>query len=147
MKKGFTLVELLAVIIILSIIALITTPVIVEIINNADKKSLEITCKEIYKSYEQYEISEDIGKSDYCSVFEFFEKRETTEIIDGVKYVPISKLEIKGEIPKDGTFKICNDSKQLIIDNGKYTCIKDNDSIKIIDGTIRPNNLYDPIIK
>ena len=40
-KKGFTLVELLAVIVILAIIALIATPLILNVIDNAKKGAAE----------------------------------------------------------------------------------------------------------
>lgn len=41
MKKGFTLIELLVVIAILGMIALITTPIIINIINDSKDKALE----------------------------------------------------------------------------------------------------------
>ena len=40
MKKGFTLIELLAVIVILGIIAVITTPLIMGVIENARKSAV-----------------------------------------------------------------------------------------------------------
>ena len=39
MKKGFTLIELLAVIVILAVIALIATPIIINIINDAERNA------------------------------------------------------------------------------------------------------------
>ena len=41
MKKGFTLIELLAVIVILAIIALISTPMILGVVESAKKSSKE----------------------------------------------------------------------------------------------------------
>ena|SRR5574344_105873 len=41
MKKGFTLIELLAVIVILAIIALIASPIVIGLIENANKESAE----------------------------------------------------------------------------------------------------------
>ena len=41
MKKGFTLIELLAVIVILAIIALIATPIVLNIVENAQRGSDE----------------------------------------------------------------------------------------------------------
>ena len=78
MRRGFTLMELLAVIVVLSVTALIVTPIIYGVIEDADKKSFEITCDEIYKSYDQYQINEETGKEELCSVFEFIkiEKRQ-----------------------------------------------------------------------
>ncbi len=54
-KKGFTLVELLAVIVILAIIALIATPIIMNVVNNARleaaKRSVEGYAKALESSY------------------------------------------------------------------------------------------------
>ena len=145
MNKGFTLVELLTVIAVIAILSLITTPVVTSIIESADKNSFEITCNEIYNSYSQYEIVEDnTGIS--CNIFDFESSRNNIEIVDTIKYVPISKLNLEGEIPKSGMYRICNDYRKLIIDNGKFTCIKDNNGMKIIDGTIKDNGKDAPII-
>ena len=145
MNKGFTLVELLTVIAVIAILSLITTPVVTSIIESADKNSFEITCNEIYSSYSQYEILEDnTGIS--CNIFDFESNRNNIEIVDTIKYVPISKLNLEGQIPKSGMYRICNDYRKLIIDNGKFTCIKDNNGMKIIDGTIKDNGKDAPII-
>lgn len=39
-KRGFTLVELLAVIVIVSVVAVITVPVILNVINNSKKEAI-----------------------------------------------------------------------------------------------------------
>ena len=49
MKKGFTLVELLAVIAILAVLAIITLPNVISIFNDAKKSSFENEVKTIYK--------------------------------------------------------------------------------------------------
>ena len=71
MKKGFTLIELLAVLVVLSVISLIATPVVIGVIESSQKNSFKITCNEIYNAYDQYDISEDVGKNNICNIFDF----------------------------------------------------------------------------
>ena len=147
-KKGFTLVELLAVIVILAVISLIAVPMILGVVEEARRSAFQITCNEIYESYEQYEINEEIlGNTSICSVFDFGNNREETEIIDGIKYEPIDKLSLKGELPKSGTYKICNEKRELVIDNGNYTCIKDETRSEILSGNIADNDITNPILR
>jgi prepilin-type N-terminal cleavage/methylation domain-containing protein len=70
-KKGFTLVELMAIIVILSIIVLITTPIIMNVISDSHKKTFETSVEGIYRAIhadytqkgytnsQSYEIDED----------------------------------------------------------------------------------------
>ena len=146
--KGFTLVELLAVIVILAVISLIAVPMILGVVEEARRSAFQITCNEIYESYEQYEINEEIlGDTNICSTFDFGNNREETEIIDGIKYEPIDKLSLKGELPKSGTYKICNEKRELVIDNGNYTCIKDETRNQILNGNIADNDITNPILR
>ena len=150
MKKGFTLIELLAVIVILSVIALITTPIILGIIDSSNKKAYKITCNEIYNSFDMYNIYDIIGDSDEditCSIFDFKSDRKEIEIIDNIRYIPVSKLNIEGDIPKSGRYRICNNEGVLIIDNGDYTCIRDKNKIEIISGNVIDNDITAPVIK
>ena len=57
-KKGFTLVELLAVIVILGIILAIAVPTVTGIINNQRESAFEATARMIYRGI-QYEMLED----------------------------------------------------------------------------------------
>ena len=147
MRRGFTLMELLAVIVVLSVTALIATPIIYSILEDADRKSFELSCEEVYKSYDQYQIVEESGKEDFCNIFDFANDIEDTKIEDNIRYEPINKLNIKGEIPTKGIYKICNNERRLVIDNGKYTCVRDKNGLKILDGTIEENDTTAPIIE
>ena len=63
MKKGFTLVELLAVIAILAILIIIALPNILEMFNNAKRDSFVTEARSIYKSAQQNYIVD--GGSEY----------------------------------------------------------------------------------
>jgi bacterial surface protein 26-residue repeat/prepilin-type N-terminal cleavage/methylation domain len=64
-KEGFTLVELLAVIVILAVIMLIAVPIIINTIENSKKKSFENSVYQVMKTFKLDMIneSENIGKS------------------------------------------------------------------------------------
>ena len=49
LKKGFTLVELLAVIVILAVIALITTPIIIDSLNTSKKEAFKDSVNSLIK--------------------------------------------------------------------------------------------------
>ena len=65
MNKGFTLVELLAVIILLSVIALITTISTSSTINKSKTKLTEIQIQKIEKAAEVYYLNEAINENNY----------------------------------------------------------------------------------
>lgn len=56
-KKGFTLVELLTVIILLSLIALVTTPVVIGVINSSKKNLYEQQVRIVEKAAESWGIA------------------------------------------------------------------------------------------
>ena len=65
MKKGFTLVELLAVIVILGVLTLITFPIIDGTIKNSKEKALASTIKSIEDAAYNYSTKNDIGYQTY----------------------------------------------------------------------------------
>ena len=89
-RKGFTLVELLAVIVILSVIALITTPMILNIIEETRKKASIESVNGILDAAEKYEIT-SILEGEETRRFEFPED---------------TKLQYKGTKPESGTLII-----------------------------------------
>ncbi len=147
-KQGFTLIELLAVIVILSVISLIATPMILGVIEDSRKSSFKITCNEIYDSYEQYEVNEELqGNKAENVTFEFGSNRTEREELDGIIYEPISKLNLKGELPKMGTYKILKNTRELVVSNNQYTCIRDGKRNEVLEGSIADNDITNPILK
>ena len=71
MKKGFTLIELMGVIIILGVLALITYPVIDKSIKQSKEKSLDRTIESIIEASYNYSIKNDLGYNSNYKKLEF----------------------------------------------------------------------------
>ena len=94
-NKGFTLVELLAVIVILALIALIATPIILNVINDAKKQAAKDSAYGYMDAVEKYIVSSELeGKS----------------IKDGTYSVEElnKKISVKGSTPDNGNIEIKN---------------------------------------
>ena len=61
MRKGFTLVELLAVIAIISMVAVITTPIIINVIENSRRQAAEASAKGYARAVEQALLNVELG--------------------------------------------------------------------------------------
>ena len=92
-NKGFTLVELLAVIVILALIALIATPIILNVINDAKKQAAKDSAYGYMDAVEKYIVSSEL---------------EDESIQDGIYSVEDlnKKISVKGSTPDNGTIKI-----------------------------------------
>ena len=81
MKNGFTIIELLAVIVILSILALIAVPTVISIINNssnkANERSVDVFGKAVKNSVLLYEVNNGVN------VVGSFESVDKTKITNG----------------------------------------------------------------
>ena len=95
-KNGFSLIELLAVIVILSFIVLITTPIIVNIISNTQKNSFKTSAHGILNAAELFYTKKLMGESVPRVEFIYNDDGETA---DPNVY---GNLEYKGEKPKFG---------------------------------------------
>ena len=109
-RKEFTLIELLAVIIVLAIIALIATPIIFNVIENAKIKSLENSCYGVI----------DAVRTKYAEGL-----LNLNKITNG----NVNELTISGEKPIDGTWTIDNskdsEQREIKIDNVRFSSMKD----------------------
>ena len=96
-KKGFTLIELLAIIVILAIIAVITVPIILNIIDNAEKGSIEDSALGYKDALQKYYATKSVQNPEQ-------------ELPSG--YMEISELPsdftVSGENPSDGWVKLKN---------------------------------------
>ena len=121
MKKGFTVIELLAIIIILSIIALITVPVVANVIKNSQKKA---AIDQAYIYIDAVESNTGLGSLDSTSGY--LELEDTCyNVVSGGLQKPgseeVLKLKIKGTPPSDGI--ICiekNKVRRAIISTNGY---------------------------
>ena len=124
-NKGFTLVELLAVIVILALIALIATPIILNVINDAKKQAAKDSAYGYMDAVEKYIVSSEL---------------EDKSIQDGTYRVEElnKKISVKGSTPDNGTIKI--ESKTVksydigidgyVVSNGKVDKVSTTKSFK-----------------
>jgi len=69
MKKGFTLVELLAVIVILAIVCFITIPLVLNIVDNVNKESAKFGMESIEKAAKLYYNNEQLNDNISSTIF------------------------------------------------------------------------------
>ena len=127
-NRGFTLVELLAVIVILALIALIATPIILNVINDAKKQAAKDSAYGYMDAVEKYIVSSEL---------------EDKSIQDGRYSVEElnKKISVKGSTPDNGNIEIKNSSVKsydigidgYVVSNGKVD--KVSTTKKIENGT------------
>lgn len=122
-NKGFTLIELVGVIVILGVIALIVVPIVFNVIENSNRKSAESTLKNVYEAAKLYHSNKEIVDSSKTIIFEC----ENGKCISGEE-----ELKVNGTIPEFGRIRIDADgtvSLSSIFING-YSCSNENNSFK-----------------
>ena len=96
-NKGFTLVELLAVIVILALIALIATPIILNVINDAKKQAAKDSAYGYMDAVEKYIVSSEL--EDKSIKDGTYSVEELNKKIDEIKYESakekLGKLDMK----------------------------------------------------
>ena len=116
MKKGFTLIELLAVIVILAIIALIAVPIVVNIINDSKKESLQrsidLYVDHAQKAITKYQMTHPDFNPKECTI----EDKKLT--CDGTEI----EVEMKGQTPQSGTITIVDNKLyyDVVLEGKKY---------------------------
>ena len=93
-NKGFTLVELLAVIVILALIALIATPIILNVINDAKKQAAKDSAYGYMDAVEKYIVSSELEDKSI---------KDGTYTVEDLNSMGVS---VKGNIPDNGIIKI-----------------------------------------
>ena len=96
-NKGFTLVELLAVIVILALIALIATPIILNVINDAKKQAAKDSAYGYMDAVEKYIVSSELEDKSI---------QEGTYRVEELN----KKISVKGSTPDNGNIEIKNSS-------------------------------------
>ena len=110
-EKGFTLIELLAVIVILAIIALIAVPVILNIIDKANKSAFKDTAYGVISAGELYFAEQQLELNGMASNKTFT--------------LPSSELDIKGTVPTGTILRVNTEGKTaLAMSNGRHCITK-----------------------
>ena len=111
-KQGFTLVELLAVIVIIAVVALITIPMILNVIEEARKNSYKESARGYVDAIEKRIVKEQIKNTntDYTGMYSIREEKitktsETATLIPILDTISLT-LKIKGTLPDRGNVVI-----------------------------------------
>lgn len=122
MKKGFTLVELLGVITILAILALITVPIVIPLINQSRQNALIDSGYIIVNAAKNYQMT----------------LQETSEPLAYKVVYPnginSDKLDVKGDLPDAGEVEIDESGKVTLAiwkDNAKACAVKSAEAKEI----------------
>ena len=127
-NKGFTLVELLAVIVVLAIISIITIPMIGNVIEESKKKALEQSVNGLVEAARYYSIEND-------GTYEFlFDENKKGETINGKKLSYNGSINAEGKLylDQDGNISIC-------VYNDKYYAYKNYNSGIVIGNRSEDN--------
>ena len=130
-KKGFTLEELIAVVVVLGIIILIAIPGINMKLFNSKREAFKATCDKIYAMDEKFDLYQELaGIEKDCVIFDFDNKTiidvETNEVYENLE---ASGIEVDDDIT--GKFRICK-TKKLNISNDKFTCVYDKNNERVL---------------
>ena len=129
-RRAFTLIALLAVIVILAIIALIAVPIVINIINDSKKESINRSI-ELYIDHVQKMIAKEQMQNPTFNPSECEIKPEG-KLLCGTKEI---QIEMKGQMPKSGKIKF---SKGMVVEginlelDNLYYQVKDD---KVSEGT------------
>lgn len=136
-KDGFTLVELLAVVVILAVVALIATPIILNVINDAKKSSIKQSAIGYVDAVEKTILEKKTNTDvDYDGKYTI-KKDQITKETETASLLPILDLiqlniNVKGVLPNNGNLEI----KKTNVVSGKfyydnYLVTLSNDKYKI----------------
>ena len=144
MKKGFTVMELLAVIVVIAVLTLIAVPELVKVISSSKDSSKLETVKNYIKALEEKVVAEQFDKASLkngCYIVEdgIITRKGNFADPDDAKVIP----DAHGDMPEEGWVIMTDDSVskgQFMVDgviikyNGKDASIdKNNDSIVLDD--------------
>ncbi len=127
MKKGFTLVELLAVIAILAILIIIALPNVLEMFNNAKKDSFITEARSVYKTAQQRYVTDGGTATCYSN---------DNSYCDDLEMSGRSNLYYYLEFSPDGKiyyFEVYDDNYDIYYDEDEELNIEDI-NVDLIDG-------------
>lgn len=129
-NKGFTLVELLAVIVIISIISIIVIPIVTTKIEESRKNTYYDSAHGIKRALENYYISYDLSNTGFTGYDCIFPNQ-------------CDEISFKGKIPDTGRISLDKDGNvEGYISFGEYSYHITNDEVLVFDGNLLPGTEY-----
>lgn len=148
-KRGFTLVELLAIILILAIIALITVPMIVTLIRNARKSVFKSNAEQVLSASKMY-YSKNITDDGVIIEIRENQVNKLQYMNDTTNSEALPGFHIKGKLPQKGKITITDDGKIAFdLYNGDFCAYKTEEAntIYILEGDNCDKNVKIPKIE
>ncbi len=130
MKRGFTVIELLAVIVILGIITLMSVPIIINIIEDSKKGAFKASVQNLFSAYETYDLK---------NIFEM-EENEKISIVD----LPLTN---KGNFISGKVYREKNVIKVEDVNNGFYCASGTLENLQVIEGSCEVLDKTPPVIE
>ena len=134
-NKAFTLIELISVIIIMGIIALITIPIIKDIINSSREKNFKNSALGLIEAANQYYLNSKLTNDSFDEI--------TFKVNNGKMVSEDRELAFNGSVPiGDSYVKIkANGDIAINITDGEFYAVKDYDEVGVSTGTSEENAL------
>lgn len=133
-QRGFTLIELLAVIVVLAVIAIIAVPVILNVIDKAEKGAFEDTAYGIIDSGEMFFANNIVKTGETKDRYDF--EIQSNKFL--YKEDTSKSLAFKGQMPKTGMLQINSNGKVAIaICNDSFCACKSTSELKV---TVKDTN-------
>ncbi len=146
-KKGFTLVELLAVFVLLAIIFMIAVPNVFKLISKGKSNAFLVSVRQVYKAGNIYRLNELREREEECVYFDFGEDYQIDTLVKNKMYIPIEELELQGDLPKEGEMEVCQDYVSITVSDGDNTVdIGPDGDEHVFDGNLEESNVSRPVI-
>ncbi len=146
-KKGFTLVELLAVFVLLAIIFMIAVPNVFKLISKGKSNAFLVSVRQVYKAGNIYRLNELREREEECVYFDFGEDYQIDTLVKNKMYIPIEELELQGDLPKEGVMEVCQDFVSITVSDGDNTVdIGPDGDEHVFDGNLEESNVSRPVI-
>ncbi len=146
-KKGFTLVELLAVFVLLAIIFMIAVPNVFKLISKGKSNAFLVSVRQVYKAGNIYRLNELREREEECVYFDFGEDYQIDTLVKNKMYIPIEELELQGDLPKEGVMEVCQDFVSITVSDGDNTVdIGPDGDEHVFDGNLEESNASRPVI-
>ncbi len=146
-KKGFTLVELLAVFVLLAIIFMIAVPNVFKLISKGKSNAFLVSVRQVYKAGNIYRLNELREREEECVYFDFGEDYQIDTLVNSKMYIPIEELELRGDLPKEGEMEVCQDFVSITVSDGDNTVdIGPDGEEHVFEGNLEESNVSRPVI-